>query len=335
MRDDGFGEDLLVVHADWSIHAAKRWMAMSPRTGSGWRCRGPKVVPEPQDFFARLQGLASSKASILVGFDFPIGLPFAFARRAGVTDFRHLLPQLGEAEWRDFYEVAEVREQISTRRPFYPRRPGGTRRDHLLAGLGLEASDDLLRICEKKHPDRPAASPLFWTLGAKQVGKAAIAGWRQVLTPALRNPELDVVIWPFDGDLEDLLDDHRVVLAETYPAEAYRHIGVEFARGRAGEKHGKTVRADRAANAQRLLDWARDARIELAPELAASIRDGFGSDSAGEDRFDAVVGLFGMLEVVLMRREAGAPDDPRVRRVEGWILGQRAVEQATLGSPTR
>ncbi len=39
-------------------------------------------------------------------------------------------------------------------------------------------------------------------------------------------------------------------------------------------------------------------------------------------RFDAVVGLFAMLEVVTGRRAAGVPkDDENVRKVEGWILG--------------
>jgi hypothetical protein len=37
-----------------------------------------------------------------------------------------------------------------------------------------------------------------------------------------------------------------------------------------------------------------------------------------------VVGLFGMLNVVLGRLPCGEPDDPVVRRIEGWILGQSA-----------
>jgi len=37
-----------------------------------------------------------------------------------------------------------------------------------------------------------------------------------------------------------------------------------------------------------------------------------------------VVGLLGMLNVVLGRRPSGEPDDPLVRRLEGWILGQTA-----------
>jgi hypothetical protein len=62
--------------------------------------------------------------------------------------------------------------------------------------------------------------------------------------------------------------------------------------------------------------------LVLAPKLVSEIRDGFGDDKFGEDRFDAVVGLFGMLAVLLNLRDAGAPQLPEVQRVEGWILGR-------------
>src|SRR5690606_36678987 len=75
-------------------------------------------------------------------------------------------------------------------------RPGGTSQRHLIDGLGVESMTDLLRVCERRNGTRGAASPLFWTLGGKQVGKAAILGWKEVLAPALRDPELDVKLWP-------------------------------------------------------------------------------------------------------------------------------------------
>ncbi len=65
---------------------------------------------------------------------------------------------------------------------------------------------------------------MFWTLGAKQVGKAAICGWRELLAPALRRNEIS--LWPFEGDLTELLKEARIVVAETYPAETYSHLGI-------------------------------------------------------------------------------------------------------------
>ena len=56
--------------------------------------------------------------------------------------------------------------------------------------------------------------------------------------------------------------------------------------------------------------------------MREEIEEGFGDSPNGEDAFDATVGLFGMLNVVLGRRTPGDPDDERVRNVEGWMLGQ-------------
>ena len=88
-------------------------------------------------------------------------------------------------------------------------------------------------------------------------------------------------------------------------------------------KSGKRVRSDRAANAAALLGWARDNQVVLTDALSAEIQDGFGYGADGEDRFDAVVGLFGMLNVLLGQRPEGAPRDASVRQTEGWILGKR------------
>ena len=55
--------------------------------------------------------------------------------------------------------------------------------------------------------------------------------------------------------------------------------------------------------------------------------DGFGGGADGEDRFDAVVGLWGMLDVALGNRAPGEPDD-KTTWVEGWILGQPAAPSA-------
>jgi hypothetical protein len=56
--------------------------------------------------------------------------------------------------------------------------------------------------------------------------------------------------------------------------------------------------------------------------LVEALRDGFGPNDDGEDPFDALIGLFGMLNVLLGRQSSGEPSDPRVRRIEGWILGR-------------
>lgn len=322
----------LVAHADWSIHPQKRWLARAVGLKSGrYRALAPEQAGDPATLIDRLSRQAGN-GPLFLGFDLPIGVPLAYARLVAVDDFLALLPELGQGQWRTFYQVADYPEQISLFRPFYPNRPGGARRQQLLDGLGLKSMDELWRRCELAQPDRRAATPLFWTLGAQQVGKAAIAGWREILGPAMRNRDSRVAIWPFAGRLANLLDIGGVVVAETYPAECYTHLGVGFGSAKPGLKSGKRVQADRAANGRRLLEWASSQEVELEPAPAAAIVDGFGGGSAGEDPFDALVGLFGMLNVIFGQRPAGWPADPALRRVEGWILGQA---DDRLGSPDK
>jgi hypothetical protein len=152
---------------------------------------------------------------------------------------------------------------------------------------------------------------LFWTLGSNQVGRAAIIGWRDVIVPALCANK-PVLLWPFDGSVDSLLKPGNIVVVETYPAECYcwffqseplRSKGRWEARRRVGPT---------------LLKWAQSANVMLAPELRRTIEDGFPND----DAFDATIGLFGMLEVLMNRRGSGEPDEDSVRKLEGWIFGQ-------------
>ncbi len=87
---------------------------------------------------------------------------------------------------------------------------------------------------------------------------------------------------------------------------------------------GKRSQAARGEVAQQLLAGVKRLGVTPEPAAQAEIEDGFGAGADGEDRFDAVVGLLGMLLVLRGERRSGEPDDPVVSRVEGWILGQQA-----------
>ena len=321
----------LVAHADWSVDARKRWMVVA-RLGTDGRyvADAPRLVGEPGALISTLLAEAGSKGRVFFGFDFPVGLPRAYAAKAGVTSMVDALAGFGRGIWRDFYSVAAKPEEIGLNRPFYPdRTPPGRHFSYgqLLAGLGLSSRDELMRHCDRGPP---AAAPIFWTVGGNQVGKAALAGWRDLVAPALRDRRAEVGLWPFDGTLEELLSAKRVVLAETYPGEIYNHFGLRFGRRAGTGNSGKRVQTDRASNAAVLLGWAKKAGVRVSAELRRQIADGFGKAPAGEDPFDATVGVFGMLNIVLGRRETGEPDAPAIRTVEGWILGRSA--QRTLGA---
>jgi hypothetical protein len=306
----------MVAHADWGIDPRKRWVAVAKgNVRDGWLAAPASPMPDGTDLRSGLQ--ARSDEQLLVGFDFPIGLPRAYADRAGVRSFLDLLPRLGQEEWAEFFSVADLADEIAVNRPFYPRtaqRKGAKRQAHLTTALGMSMTD-LRRRCEHRQPDRSAACSLFWTVGGNQVGKGALAGWEMLQA----HPNNAISYWPFDGSLEDLIESAPTVVAETYPAEFYGHLGLP-------RVIGKRRQASRAALASRLCEVAGDLGIRLRPELRAQVDDGFGATSHGEDAFDAFVGLVGMINVISGGRPSGEPlDDQYVTTVEGWILGQRAI----------
>ena len=105
------------------------------------------------------------------------------------------------------------------------------------------------------------------------------------------------------------------MLAETDPAEAYGHVGVVFR-----PSESKTRQEDRISRSDAIFGWASRTEVHLSESVTALISDGFGADKAGEDRFDALLGLCGMIEVVTGRRGEGS--HPQRSAWEGWILGQ-------------
>ena len=74
--------------------------------------------------------------------------------------------------------------------------------------------------------------------------------------------------------------------------------------------------------APHLLRWLAKNIPNLDGETSALVANGFSDGPDGEDQFDAMVGLFGMLDVVDGRRPEDSPRDNAVLKWEGWIMGQ-------------
>lgn len=305
----------LALHADWSIDPRKRWMTLARREGGTWRLDAARPAGDPVTLLARLAAEAGGGA-VAFGADVPLGLPRAYVQRhATAADFPAFLR--GLADRPGFFAVCATLDEIGPARPFYPARgrAGMTRAAHA-AALGLAGAAELCRACDRATMERPAGAPLFWTLGANQSGKAAIAFWRDLLVPALHAPA-PPALWPFAGDFRALLAPGRVTIAETYPAEALRHLGLRLA----GSKRRQD---DRRGLAGALTQTMARLDAQPTPSLSAALADGFGSDAAGEDRFDSLLGLLCVLNVLAGHRPDGVPADPWLRRWEGWVLGQTA-----------
>ena len=312
---------VFIAHADWGTDRRKRQVAMARLLPAG---AGPgpgylvdSLAPAPDggpqgDLFASLRA-AAGLGQVLAGFDFPVGLPRAYAAAAGVCSFPDFLDAIGAPPWEQFGVVARHRSEISVRRPFYPQAPGGTKREYLHQALGLTARQ-LRRRCEGTD-----AETLFWTLGGKQVGKGALAGWK--LLAAARRREPGIALWPFDGPLPRLLDGSgRMVVTETYPREYYCHIRPL---GAPVTRWSKRRRADRLAWTPGLLHWAAALGVRWHPDILSRVEEGFSAGPNGEDEFDAITGLLAMIAVVTGTIPAGEPrDDPAITTTEGWILGR-------------
>jgi len=309
-----------IAHADWGASAAKRVVATAELRGDEYVAHAPRRVGGDGELGERMHVAPGPLRPALLGFDFPIGVPRAYAELAGIDDFGRWVRGLDPAG--EFFAVSENVADVSAARPFFPRRiahrsPGIKR--EFRAALGLSASG-ALRRCDLAHCGRGAASEMFWALGPKAVGKATVSGWSDFLAPALANPARRYALWPFDGGLRELMARSDAVIVEAYPAEAYLQLGLRMgSRGTA-----KTSREDRRADAARLLDHCRRIAVRPDRDLVAALRDGFGSGRDGEDRFDATVGLIAMIDTVRRAAEPELPDDPSVRLLEGWMFGRHA-----------
>ena len=334
----------VIAHADWSVSPRKRQLALAvlatsppgpvtgaapdgpsylitrlgpvpagpadPDRGPAESDRGPA---DPDRELWRLLRAAAAPGQAMIGFDFPIGLPVAYAAAAGITSFPEFLTSLGTPPWDEFGLVARAPDQISPHRPFYPATPGGTSREQLHRGLGLTAAQ-IRRRCDGRD-----AETLFWTLGGKQVGKAALHGWRLIAAEVRAG---GLALWPFDGPLTGLLDGGpAVVAAEVYPREFYPHL----APGGPGSRWSKRRQADRLDRVPALLAWADSLGVRWDDAVLGRVRTGLSPHGHGEDEFDAAVGLLGMISVLRGATPSGEPpDDPAVTAVEGWILGRAA-----------
>ena len=292
-------------------------MTVAAGSPAGWLVDAPQPVG---DLATLLDRLIARGEPVALGVDFPLGLPRRYAERhLAQPDFPTFLR--GLATRPGFFEVCDTVAELTVDRPFYPRRglAGMTRLSHAVA-LGLGDAAGLSRQCDRATAERPAGAPLFWTLGANQSGKAAISAWRDMLLPAMAGAA-PPALWPFDGPLLSLLRPGRVAVAETYPAEALRQVGLRMG-------GSKRRQADRAALALPIAAVMAGLSAGPTPSFHAALSRGFGADPAGEDRFDSVLGLLCLLGVLGGRRPDTAPADPWIQRWEGWVLGQTSLASA-------
>jgi len=279
-----------ILTVDWGATAAKRQVCAASLRGGRYTVDPPVSVADPASL--------ELPPGVLAAFDCPLGFPAEYAALAGLRGFRDALHLLGDGAFARFWEPSGAAADICVERPFYPSKPAGASRTELERALGAAAF--ALRRCDRAT----GAGPMFWLVGAKQVGRSCICVWRDVLQPRLDSLSL----WPFDGPMERLFAGGRPVVAEMYPAFLVRTLGVAVENKRDGlarKRAGKAI-------------VERVEGVDIAP-VRSLLLDGFGPSAAGEDAFDATVSAIALAK---MLNEGAVPEPPDdVRAVEGWILG--------------
>jgi hypothetical protein len=302
---------MIAAHADWSIDPAKRFTTIGRKASGLWVLDIPRLTGDVAALLPRLARAAAGEAVVL-GIDCPIGLPRAYAAQlSGLSSFPAFLKGLHPDS--AFFQVAREIDEVSLARPFYPAGTvsGMGHKMALAQKLGLTEPSDMSRLVDLATASRPAAGQLFWTLGPNQCGKAALAAWRDLLLPAFAF--LPIRLWPFDGPLLALAKPGIITVAETYPAEAMRHLGVKL-------DGGKRDQAARRASAGQIFDAMDRLRVKRPIELTLAVGNGFGAAPNADDAFDSLIGALGIINVLNGHRP-DAPPGP-VDMWEGWVLGQ-------------
>jgi len=83
----------MVYHADWGGKDAKRWCARATLGTDGhYTAFAPEHVGNLGSLIEQLPTEAGESGCAFAGFDFPIGIPAFYTKRAGIVSFRALHP---------------------------------------------------------------------------------------------------------------------------------------------------------------------------------------------------------------------------------------------------
>jgi hypothetical protein len=259
----------------------------------------------------------TSTGSVLATFDAPLGVPdsylTALSRLTGAQPLTTFLDLLGHARSMPrFYDASTVAREWSVERPFFsvPAGDGGLR-----TYVDAAARFDVKMY---RQIDRlTGAKAVFIKAGVPgSVGSAACALWQELVSELTTNRTFKV--WPFEGELQALLQSTSVVVGEMYPRAAYATALLEVPPTlRAPLLVAKTsadVRLE-AIEALRAARWVHSLSVDLE-DLAHA--------EANEDDFDACVTAAALLRCVL---EGAALCPPQLESAtsEGGMLGTGSV----------
>lgn len=255
--------------------------------------------------------------SVLITVDAPLGVPASYLRAAS----GHLpwgcprtFPEFLKCVSADPGYLSNIvtSDAWAVERPFFAV-PGGDGGLTSFLNAAKRTGVDLYRVIDRFTK----AKPVFVKSGIPgSVGSAACALWKELGRCLTVGCEFK--LWPFDGDLESLLQNNQIALGEIYPRAAYATALLDDPpASRAPLTVAKTAAPAREAAIRVLLtsNWIR-AHDVVVQDVDAAVYN--------EDDFDACITAAALLRCLL---EDTPLSTPRLTDeiAEGGILGTGAI----------
>ena len=199
------------VSADWSTAARKRAVYVADLTRNQIRHAATDTEWTLPALLAYCRRLTHA-GPVLVGIDAALGVSRGYWDLVGPQP-RSFLDWLRDVDPDRFFGITTDPTRWCVDRPWF-RVPSGKGGKRAFTG---QVSDGFLR----KIDQATRANPLFAVSGIPGTVGAATRDCWQTLVPLLAEADRGFAVWPFDGNLPDLLAKRGIVLAETYPRLAY------------------------------------------------------------------------------------------------------------------
>jgi hypothetical protein len=250
------------------------------------------------DLFKRLIDDEAVTKPILIAADLVIGLP---ASRPSVFEsveaqtFLHWLKITSSRllDDKEHWRGGLIADSVSNRTDLKP---------FVSIGKGEKAAD----VSEKRRCDVACNGESVYCVdhGGKQVGKAAMQFWFEVMLPLREQYGSDLGVWPFES-----IEEKSIVVGECYPAECQRVV------------FGRTI--------------SKRNPLEVAKALSGLVKDEDGNGRIGtttwihaassEDEFDMFTTAFAFRTWLQDGKDVfWCPEE--CKQMEGWILGLDRTE---------
>ena len=191
----------------------------------------------------------------------------------------------------EFFKNAEDPKGWRIERPWFrvPKSKGGLR------SFTEKLNGGMLRRIDKAT----SAKPVFAVSGIPGVvGSATREIWKE-LVPHISGSR-NLAIWPFDGDMDSLAAEGKVVLCEIYPGLAYAAaLADDLPTGRIQISKSKPCCREMACDRLSQAEWVKSERVDLGDLEAAK---------ENENDFDALFTAAAFIRCFLEGREIANPE---------------------------